>query len=125
MRLDFNTIEPTEMSWTEEGNASILWSDGHRSTYTPRHLRKICPCATCRGTHGTVPQAYNVLGPKLKQNVERQIIIKKVEPMGHYAIAFTWGDGHREGIYTWPFLRDECPCDGCEVRRELEEQGRS
>jgi DUF971 family protein len=105
------------MGWTEGGHAHIVWSDQHVSTYSPAMLRKICPCAGCRGTHGTTPKAFKILTPTQLQKAPRQILIEKVEPVGNYAIAFTWGDGHREGIYTWVMLRDECPCDACSSRR--------
>ena len=31
--------------------------------------------------------------------------ITDVRLVGGYAIAFTWGDGHGAGIYTWEYLR--------------------
>ena len=52
------------MGWTDEGHARITWSDEHVSTYEPAHLRRICPCADCRGTHGAPPKAFNILTPK-------------------------------------------------------------
>jgi DUF971 family protein len=50
-----------------------------------------------------------ILSPAKVRNAPRQIVIEKVEPVGNYAIAFTWGDGHREGIYSWNHLRMSCP----------------
>ncbi len=117
-------IVPLEMGWTPEGHAKIVWSDGHTSAYPPAHLRKICPCADCRGTHGTTPKAFVILSPAKLKNAPRQVIIDKVEPIGNYAIAFTWGDGHREGIYTWSILRNECPCDACILRKSVDAEGR-
>ena len=42
------------------------------------------------------------------------------EPVGRYALRFTWNDGHMHGIYSWDYLRDVCPCQECRVRRESE-----
>jgi len=39
------------------------------------------------------------------------------EPVGRYAIRFVWNDGHELGIYSWPFLREHCPCDECRGAR--------
>jgi DUF971 family protein len=39
------------------------------------------------------------------------------EPVGRYAIKFTWNDGHELGIYSWNFLRDWCPCTECKAAR--------
>lgn len=108
------------MGWTAEGHPRIVWSDGHASVYPPALLRKICPCAECRGTHGGPPKAFKILSPQQVRSAPKQIVIERVEPIGHYGIAFTWGDGHKEGIYTWALLREECPCEACATRRNVE-----
>ena len=118
MRGRYEHIEPVDMRWTERGDAAITWSDGHASTYTPAWLRRNCPCAECRGTHGTPPKAFKIVTTSQLQSAPRQIVIDGVEPVGNYAIAFTWGDGHRDGIYSWSFLRAECPCDVCRAASE-------
>lgn len=111
-----STIHPESMAWTDAGDAKILWSDGHDSIYSPAYLRSICPCAYCKGTHGTTPQAYKMLNlPKLAPS-PRQTVIRRIEPMGNYALAITWGDGHKDGIYTWALLRKECPCEACKTK---------
>jgi len=120
MRRDEKDIEPTDMGWTPSGHAKIAWSDGHESVFEPAYLRKICPCAECKGTHGTPPKAFVILSPQKVRSAPRQVVIDRVEPVGNYAIAFTWGDGHREGIYTWSLLRSECPCDACVLRRKVD-----
>jgi DUF971 family protein len=120
MRRDDRDIEPTDMGWTASGHAKIVWSDGHESVFEPAYLRKICPCAECKGTHGTPPKAFVILNPQKVRSAPRQVVIDRVEPVGNYAIAFTWGDGHREGIYTWSLLRSECPCDSCVLRRKVD-----
>ena len=120
VRSAYSDISPNELGWTPDGQARIAWSDGHESIYAPALLRKICPCAECRGTHGGPPKAFKILSNAQVRGAPRQIIIERVEPIGNYAIAFTWGDGHKEGIYTWAFLRDECPCDVCTLRRRVE-----
>ena len=40
-----------------------------------------------------------------------------MEPVGGYAVAPTWGDGHHTGYYTFTVLRDMCPCADCSARR--------
>ncbi len=100
---------PDELGWTEAGDLRIRWADGHVSEYTPALLRKICPCADCRGAHGGPPKAFVILSPGKVRSAPRQLVIEKVEPVGNYAMAFTWGDGHREGIYSWKLLRMSCP----------------
>ena len=42
----------------------------------------------------------------------------EVEPVGKYAIRFTWNDSHQHGIYSWEYLREICPCPECKMYRE-------
>ena len=107
--VDSQDMTPAELGWTPEGHLRIVWPDRVVSTYEPGYLRKICPCADCRGAHGGPPKAFVILSPQKVRNAPRQILIERVEPVGNYAIAFTWGDGHREGIYSWRLLRASAP----------------
>ena len=108
----FDNVEPVEMSWTSSSQGrsmEVLWSDGHRSTYSPSFLRKQCPCAECKGTHTGKPKAFNILTAAQAAGIRKEIVIESVDPVGNYAVAFTWGDGHREGIYSWSYLRRISP----------------
>lgn len=44
--------------------------------------------------------------------------LKGAEVIGNYAMRFSWGDGHQEGIYTWEHLRSLCECEICQERRK-------
>jgi DUF971 family protein len=97
----------------------IEWKDGHRSRYSFQFLRDACPCALCedeRGKSGRQPgePAPTPAGalPMFKAAAKPT----EVEPVGKYAIRFTWNDGHMHGIYSWDFLRDVCPCEECRAR---------
>jgi DUF971 family protein len=37
---------------------------------------------------------------------KRDVTIKEVEPVGHYAIRPTFSDGHDSGIYSWDYLSE-------------------
>jgi len=94
----------------------IDWKDGHRSHYTFTWLRDACPCATCneeRGASGRrvgePPKAKPAALPMYKEPVRPL----EIAPVGKYAINFHWNDGHSTGIYSWDFLRRECPCAEC------------
>src|SRR5215813_11680396 len=78
----------------------IEWKDGHRSSYTFVFLRDACPCALCqeeREKDGRQP------GDPLKPVAGALPMFKalarptEVEPVGKYAIRFTWNDGHQRG----------------------------
>ena len=105
----FREVTPEDLSWREDGAMMVVWSDGRSSVYEPEYLRSICPCAECRGTHGTPKKAFHILSAAQVQQADKQTQIVGVEPMGHYAILFHWGDGHKDGIYSWPYLRAMSP----------------
>jgi DUF971 family protein len=99
----------------------IEWSDGHRSSYSFVYLRDACPCALCtdeRGKDGREagdpPKAVAGALPLFKAMARPT----EVEPVGKYAIRFTWNDGHQHGIYSWQYLRETCPCPECKLKRE-------
>ena len=82
----------------------LRWSDGHRSTIPFQTLRDHCPCARCLSSRdqGRKPLAM-VLTTKLDG-------WKKI---GNYALQFSWGDSHADGIFAFDLLRSLCPCDAC------------
>jgi DUF971 family protein len=86
----------------------IEWSDGHVSTYAFDHLRWLCPCAYCRGEAGL--PGWLDGNPTL---TGEQVRLVSIVPVGSYAIAPSWGDGHQTGFYTFEDLRVHCPCAAC------------
>ena len=108
-REQFSGIEPIELSWTKDGHMAVRWSDDHQSEYSPAFLRSICPCAECTGAHGTPPKAFKIVTSQQMATAHVQTVIQSVEPVGNYAVQFTWGDGHSHGIYSWPILRSKSP----------------
>ena len=77
----------------------ILWGDGHDSLYTWDLLRASCPCAACR--EGTPLRPGSSVRPV------------ELKPVGRYAMAIRWSDGHTTGIFSYDFLRSICPCEAC------------
>ena len=108
------------MGWTPSGDMQVLWSDEHRSQYTPAYLRSICPCAECTGSHGTTPKAFNIVSSGKLVGAHKQTVLTSVEPVGNYALTIAWSDGHGTGIYTYEKLADLCHCDEC-MTHEVEE----
>jgi DUF971 family protein len=98
----------------------IEWKDGHVSKYSFAFLRDACPCALC-------DEERTKLGRKPGEQVRSQpgelpmykpaVKALSAEGVGKYAIKFQWNDGHELGIYSWPWLRQICPCAEC---REME-----
>lgn len=91
---------------------TIAWDDGHVSTYPFPYIRKACPCAMCKGER--TPLDTNPLAlPAFTNRPAGAFEAKDMFKVGHYALGFTWGDGHNAGIYTWDYLRKMCPCKEC------------
>ena len=95
------------------GVMHIDWQDGHRSTYHLRDLRPLCPCAFCQGEMGRpgAVTADTVFTPQ-------QLMLVDMQPVGHYAVQPTWGDGHDTGFFTYVSLRLLCPCAECHAQQD-------
>jgi DUF971 family protein len=88
-----------------ENRLRIEWSDGQTREYTIRELRDRCPCATCREKRNQPPQPVNPL-QVLSPGEARPLKIAAMKPVGNYAYAIDFSDGHDTGIYTLEFLRE-------------------
>lgn len=93
----------------------IEWPDGHQSSLPFDRLRRLCPCASCREESGR-PSTLRIL-PSDPSTAAR---IVRIDPVGRYAVQFTWGDGHNTGIYSWEYLRAHCGCFQCRLAQEGE-----
>src|SRR5262245_32681359 len=93
---------PTELA--REGHDLVIsWSAGQRPRYAPRQLRAAVPCATCREKRSQPadPLALPTLSPALAQ----PLAIAGMQPLGNYAYAIAFSDGHDTGIFSFDFLR--------------------
>lgn len=90
----------------------LLWDDNEEQTVKLKAIRDACPCANCKGEtvllehFGPPPIDYDAPG---------RYDLKAVEQVGNYALRFSWGDGHTDGIYPFPVLRalGDCAVYGC------------
>ncbi len=102
--------EPSSIT-LDATSVTIMWKDGHRSVYSARQLRLLCPCAQC--VEEWTGRA--LLNP---MTVQDGIYAVEYMPIGQYAVQFLWSDAHYTGIYTHLFLREVCPCEVCSLERE-------
>ena len=82
----------------------IDWADGHKSVYPHAILRGYCPCAGCQGHEGDI----KYVDPR-----DDQQQLDDIKPVGGYAVALKWFDGHESGIYSYRYLRSLCRCAEC------------
>jgi DUF971 family protein len=109
--------DPEHIAISKSKGIEIDWRDGHHSSYQLGYLRDECPCASCTGSHGTVPQktshATSAAPANPFQMYKPTLKMLEVEPVGSYAIKIRWSDGHDTGIYSFDHLRKICPCPQC------------
>jgi DUF971 family protein len=92
-----------------EAKLKVEWEDGLDCEYSLSFLRAECPCAECRGTHGTADQVEPKLMLELPIVNTSSTVLDRIEKVGNYAIQLYWRDGHSHGIYSWDYLRNLCP----------------
>lgn len=94
----------------------VTWGDGHSSRYPLKLLRAECPCASCKAERQAAQDnPFHVLSGGLPS-----ADLRGVEPVGLYGVRLVWADGHSTGIYTFPYLRQICPCEACRAARPPE-----
>ncbi len=95
---------PSNLALVASNRLRIDWSDGTVREYTVRELRDGCPCATCREKRSH-PQPAPLL-PVLSAAETQPLAIRAMSPVGNYAYAIAFSDGHDTGIYTIEYLRE-------------------
>jgi DUF971 family protein len=122
-------FRPTDLRLDHREGLTVTWADGVVSRYSLAHLRRKCPCATCRSEReqkaaggqsadqSPTGGASNVSGASgattgrtvnltiLPAGIDRATQFVDAQVVGSYAIQITWGDGHRTGIYDFRYLR--------------------
>jgi DUF971 family protein len=87
------TPERVEVSATL---VTIMWDDGGETSFSAEQLRNACPCAGCREGRA---DGSDLIAPGGAP------IIADARFVGSYAVNFTFGDGHGDGIYPFSMLR--------------------
>ena len=92
------TTRPTEIKLHQKSRVlEIAFDDGSHFRLPCEYLRVYSPSAEVRG-HGP--------GQEVLQVGKERVNITAIEPVGTYAVAFNFDDGHNTGIYSWEYLHD-------------------
>ena len=85
--MDRNTPRPTEIKLHQKSRIlEIAFDDGSRFSLPCEYLRVFSPSAEVRG-HGP--------GQEVLQVGKRDVEIKKIEPIGNYAVKLAFSNPHR------------------------------
>ena len=96
--LNKGVPQPTEIKLHQKSRVlEIAFADGAAFQLPCEFLRVYSPSAEVRG-HGP--------GQEVLQVGKKDVEITRVEPVGSYAVQFTFSDGHDTGIYSWDLLYD-------------------
>src|SRR5579871_6429854 len=75
----------------------VRYADGHHWALPCEYLRVFSPSAEVRGHSGGEP----ILVPG-----KREVGIRRIEPVGRYAVRLVFDDGHDTGLYSWEMFED-------------------
>ena len=93
-----DTARVRDIAQVDSKMLKIVWTDGNEQMFDVVTLRRKCPCASCidEWTHEPILKA---------DQVDEKIRPLRIDSVGQYALMIHFSDGHRTGIYTFPFLR--------------------
>lgn len=102
------SIRPLHIDVDRQVAVTITWSDQHVSRYPIDHLRRLSPSADARELRqeleenplAVLPASTVTAGPLAAEDIEL---------VGNYALRVIFSDGHRTGLYSWPYLREIDP----------------
>lgn len=89
---------PTDIKLHQKSRVlEIAFDDGSHFELPCEFLRVYSPSAEVRG-HGP--------GQEVLQLGKEKVNITAIEPVGTYAVALHFDDGHNTGIYSWDWLHE-------------------
>ena len=88
-------IPPTNITLSKNKKLLTVSFENDDFSMSSEYLRVYSPSAEVRG-HGP--------GQETLQLDKQDVTIKSLVPMGNYAIAIHFNDGHTTGIYSWSYL---------------------
>ncbi len=95
-------VEPVRIALKKSEALDIEWSDGEKSHFELRFLRRMCPCAGCQGERDLLGRT---LLPVVRTTYDGPITATGAELVGNYALRIIWSDQHSTGIYSYNYLR--------------------
>lgn len=106
---------PRRIQLVKPSDIKITWDDGAETNFPSLFLRQNCPCATCTDYgESPTPKAPEEDQFSLPILGQLPLLVTGAEQVGHYAIQFSFNDGHKSGIYPFELLRKLADLSSCE-----------
>jgi DUF971 family protein len=109
---------PLELRLNKAGDTlTIAFDTGQTYELSAEYLRVMTGSAADRG-HG--------LGDRPPVAGKRAARIRRIEPIGRYAVRLVFADGHDSGLYSWEVLHDlgaEQPARWAKYLQDLQKAG--
>ena len=80
---------------------ALVWEDKTTSIIKNSTLRQACPCAYCSGEKDVLGNQYG----GIKRGINKDVSVVRFDKIGYYGLQFFFSDGHKDGIYTFEFLK--------------------
>ncbi|MDG1163464.1 MAG: DUF971 domain-containing protein [Burkholderiales bacterium] len=91
-----DSLVPTNIVHHQKSRSlEITFNNEDQFLLSCEYLRVCSPSAEVRG-HGP--------GQEVLQIGKKEVNIRHIEAVGHYALKLTFTDGHDTGIYSWDYL---------------------
>jgi ATP-binding protein involved in chromosome partitioning len=92
-KLSGDNIQVNSFRLDPQGQLELVWHDGNHTHHNPYLLRSQCKCAMC---------VDELSGKQIlnKDQIDQNIQITGIEPVGLYGLSLKFSDGHSSGIYS-------------------------
>ncbi len=98
-RIREGAVGMPEMRFVIGRGIVATWPDGREQDIDPAELRRRCRCAHCIEEM----TGQQILDPS---SVPEDIYPTEIHPMGNYAVAVNWSDGHNSSIYPYDLIAE-------------------
>lgn len=99
-----SSTQPLVIRKSDSSKVEIEWADGGKTSVSAALLRRLCQCAAC--VQEWTGEA--LLDPA---SVPEDLTQNSLALVGNYGISVRFSDGHDTGIYTFTYIRENCPTE--------------
>ena len=97
-RLKHGAVGHPQVIYDAGRGIVVTPGDGPERVVAPAVLRRACRCAVC-------VEEFSGKALRVPESVPDTVVPTSIQPMGNYAVAITWSDGHNSSIYPYEALK--------------------